>query len=64
MGDGDAAAEPDGGEVGRVFREESGRSLAALIRAFGDIDEETRSSYTEGWGAIIEILKDQLGLAR
>jgi RNA polymerase sigma-70 factor (ECF subfamily) len=25
-------------EVGRVFREESGRSVAALIRAFGDID--------------------------
>jgi RNA polymerase sigma-70 factor, ECF subfamily len=24
--------------VGRIFREESGRSLAALIRAFGDID--------------------------
>ena len=28
----------DGDEVGRIFREESGRSLAALIRAFGDID--------------------------
>ena len=25
-------------EVGRIFREESGRSVAALIRAFGDID--------------------------
>src|SRR5215471_6245868 len=24
--------------VGRIFREESGRSVAALIRAFGDID--------------------------
>jgi RNA polymerase sigma-70 factor (ECF subfamily) len=35
--DGDAAR-PDGAEVGRIFREESGRSLAALIRAFGDID--------------------------
>ena len=38
MGDGEAAARPDGAEVGRIFREESGRSLAALIRAFGDID--------------------------
>jgi RNA polymerase sigma-70 factor, ECF subfamily len=38
MGDGDAAARLDGAEVGRIFREESGRSLAALIRVFGDID--------------------------
>jgi RNA polymerase sigma-70 factor, ECF subfamily len=36
--DGDAAGRPDGAEVGRIFREESGRSLAALIRAFGDIN--------------------------
>jgi RNA polymerase sigma-70 factor (ECF subfamily) len=36
--DGDAAAMLDAAEVGRIFREESGRSLAALIRAFGDID--------------------------
>jgi RNA polymerase sigma-70 factor (ECF subfamily) len=36
--DGDAAAGVDGAEVGRIFREESGRSLAALIRIFGDID--------------------------
>jgi RNA polymerase sigma-70 factor, ECF subfamily len=35
---GDGAARLDGDEVGRIFREESGRSLAALIRAFGDID--------------------------
>jgi RNA polymerase sigma-70 factor, ECF subfamily len=28
----------DGDEIGRIFREESGRSLAALIRIFGDID--------------------------
>jgi RNA polymerase sigma-70 factor (ECF subfamily) len=38
VGDGDAAVRLDGEEVGRIFREESGRSLAALIRAFGDID--------------------------
>lgn len=38
MGDGDAAARLDGHEVGRIFREESGRSLAALIRVFGDLD--------------------------
>src|SRR5207248_9663609 len=28
----------DGAEVGRIFREESGRSVAVLIRVFGDID--------------------------
>ena len=38
MGDGDAAAELDRAAVGRIFRQESGRSLAALIRVFGDID--------------------------
>jgi RNA polymerase sigma-70 factor, ECF subfamily len=36
--DGDAAAKLDQAEVGRIFREESGRSVAALIRVFGDID--------------------------
>jgi RNA polymerase sigma-70 factor (ECF subfamily) len=34
----DAAPRPDEAEIGRIFREESGRSVAALIRAFGDID--------------------------
>jgi RNA polymerase sigma-70 factor (ECF subfamily) len=34
----DAASRPDEAAVGRIFREESGRSIAALIRAFGDID--------------------------
>ena len=38
MGHGDAATRLDGAEVGRIFREESGRSLATLIRIFGDID--------------------------
>jgi RNA polymerase sigma-70 factor (ECF subfamily) len=33
-----AAPRPGEAEVGRIFREESGRSVAALIRAFGDID--------------------------
>jgi RNA polymerase sigma-70 factor (ECF subfamily) len=28
----------DEDEIGRIFREASGRSVAALIRAFGDID--------------------------
>jgi len=28
----------DEAAVGRIFREESGRSVAALIRVFGDID--------------------------
>jgi RNA polymerase sigma-70 factor (ECF subfamily) len=34
----DAPPKIDEGEVGRIFREESGRSVAALIRVFGDID--------------------------
>ncbi len=38
MGDVDAARKLDEAEVGRIFREESGRSVAALIRVFGDID--------------------------
>src|SRR5205814_10589787 len=33
-----AAFPVDEAVVGRIFREESGRSVAALIRAFGDID--------------------------
>jgi RNA polymerase sigma-70 factor (ECF subfamily) len=35
---GDAAPELDEADIGGIFREESGRSVAALIRAFGDID--------------------------
>jgi RNA polymerase sigma-70 factor (ECF subfamily) len=38
QGDADAAAEVDQAEVGRIFREESGRSVAALIGVFGDLD--------------------------
>jgi hypothetical protein len=34
----DAAPKLDEAEVGRIFREESGRSVAALIRVFGDVD--------------------------
>src|SRR5437764_4454439 len=34
----DAIPKLDGAEVGRIFREESGRSVAALVRVFGDID--------------------------
>jgi RNA polymerase sigma-70 factor (ECF subfamily) len=34
----DAAPTLDEATIGRTFREESGRSVAALIRAFGDID--------------------------
>jgi hypothetical protein len=36
--DGSAAATLDQAEVARVFREESGRSVATLIRVVGDID--------------------------
>jgi RNA polymerase sigma-70 factor, ECF subfamily len=38
VGDGDAAAKLDQAEIGRIFREESGRSVATLIGVFGDID--------------------------
>ena len=38
MRDVEAAPKLDEAEVGQIFREESGRSIAALIRAFGDID--------------------------
>jgi RNA polymerase sigma-70 factor (ECF subfamily) len=34
----DAAPKLDEAEIGRIFREESGRSIATLIRLFGDID--------------------------
>jgi RNA polymerase sigma-70 factor (ECF subfamily) len=34
----DAMGGLDETEVGRIFREESGRSIAALIRVFGDVD--------------------------
>jgi RNA polymerase sigma-70 factor, ECF subfamily len=36
----DAESAPGVGqaEIGRIFREESGRAVAALIRLFGDID--------------------------
>jgi predicted RNA polymerase sigma factor len=33
-----AAPKPDEAVVGWIFREESGRSIAALIRLFGDTD--------------------------
>jgi RNA polymerase sigma-70 factor, ECF subfamily len=33
-----AGARLDAAEIGRIFRQESGRSVAALIRLFGDID--------------------------
>jgi len=36
--DGDAAPKVDEAAIGRIFREESGRSVATLIRVFGDID--------------------------
>jgi len=38
VGDGDAAAKLDQAEVARIFHEESGRSVATLIRVVGDID--------------------------
>src|SRR5712675_3594322 len=38
MGGTDAAPRPGEAEIGRIFREESGRSVATLIRVFGDID--------------------------
>jgi RNA polymerase sigma-70 factor (ECF subfamily) len=38
MRDVDVSRAPDKAEIGRIFREEFGRSLAALVRYFGDID--------------------------
>jgi RNA polymerase sigma-70 factor (ECF subfamily) len=38
VGEGGGEPRPDAAAVGRVFRRECGRSVAALIRAFGDID--------------------------
>ena len=38
MRDVGAAPRLDEAEVGRIFREESGRSVATLVRVFGDID--------------------------
>jgi len=38
VSDGDAAPKLDEATIGRIFREESGRSVATLIRVFGDID--------------------------
>ena len=38
MRDVDATRKLDEAEVGRIFREESGRSVASLVRVFGDID--------------------------
>jgi RNA polymerase sigma-70 factor, ECF subfamily len=38
VGDGEDPATLDQAEVGRIFREESGRSVATLIGVFGDID--------------------------
>ena len=38
MGEPDATGGLDRAAIGRIFREESGRSIASLVRAFGDID--------------------------
>jgi RNA polymerase sigma-70 factor, ECF subfamily len=38
LGRPDSGAKLDEADVGRIFREEFGRSVAALVRAFGDID--------------------------
>ena len=38
MRDLDASSKVEAAQIGRIFREESGRSVATLIRIFGDID--------------------------
>jgi RNA polymerase sigma-70 factor (ECF subfamily) len=38
VGDVEGAAKLDAAEIGRIFRQESGRSVAALVGVFGDID--------------------------
>jgi hypothetical protein len=40
-------ARVDEAAVGRVFREESGRSIAAPARAFGDINDRQLGGVTE-----------------
>jgi DNA-binding transcriptional ArsR family regulator/uncharacterized protein YndB with AHSA1/START domain len=37
--------------------------LSGTHRAFGDIDEETRAGYTEGWGEVYAALRDHLGIS-
>ncbi|HKE50995.1 MAG TPA: SRPBCC domain-containing protein, partial [Actinomycetes bacterium] len=45
--------------------EEDGEQTVLKLthRAYGDIDEETRIGYTEGWGEIVNVLNSYLGLA-
>jgi len=38
VGGADATGGPDRAAIGRIFREETGRSIASLVRTFGDID--------------------------
>jgi RNA polymerase sigma-70 factor, ECF subfamily len=38
VGDVEGTAKLDAAEIGRIFRQESGRSVAALVGVFGDID--------------------------
>lgn len=39
---------------------DSGTTLALAHRAFGDIDEETRRGYTEGWTEVVDALRAAL----
>jgi DNA-binding transcriptional ArsR family regulator/uncharacterized protein YndB with AHSA1/START domain len=41
----------------------SGTLLRGTHRAFGDIDDETKHRYTEGWGEVNAALRDYLGVA-
>lgn len=52
------------GVVTFTLEEDGEQTVLRLThRAYGDIDEETRSGYTEGWGEIIKVLNSYLGLA-
>jgi RNA polymerase sigma-70 factor (ECF subfamily) len=39
-------------DVGRIFREELGRSVAALLRTFGDLDVAEDAVRFEGRGSL------------
>jgi DNA-binding transcriptional ArsR family regulator/uncharacterized protein YndB with AHSA1/START domain len=46
------------------LEEQAGGTLVRLShRAFGDIDDDTRASYTQGWVGVFDALKAHLGLA-
>jgi hypothetical protein len=58
----DVASKDDEGEIARIFREESGQSVATLIRLFGDIDVAEDAVQEAFAVALREWLRDGLPL--